>query len=203
MKEWNTELKYYFEKKSEYQLWGTSLIITLFDPVGPVSYMFSRAEHAGTWHHVKCAQVKQACCGRRRKGGWCLHMPGWQTCVTCLLCLLRAEPLSRAVPTHATHSSSFLVSLCNQPASRPPSFPALYNSGPGLISLDPSPCKTPADHHSSILESLHTWLLCEPHHFLALYPPNYYTLPDDLTAAFFCISWCSLGAQTQLTWNSF
>ena len=44
MKEWNTELKYYFEKKSEYQLWGTSLIITLFDPVGPVSYMFSRAE---------------------------------------------------------------------------------------------------------------------------------------------------------------
>ena len=124
----------------------------------------------------------------------------------CDLLLRLLEPLSRAGPTRATHSSPFLFSLCSQLASRPPSFPSLYNPSPGLISLDPGPFKTPADHHSSILESPHLaslWIVnptvCWPSTHLS----NYYALLDDLTAASFCISRCSLGAQTQLTWNPF
>lgn len=115
----STEILFGKEMKISVALASSSLSLTLSVPF--LSYVLQGREHAGTWHHVKCAQVMQACCGRRRKGGWCLHMLGRQTCVTCLLCLLRAEPLSRAVPTHATHSSSFLFSLCNQLASRPPS----------------------------------------------------------------------------------
>ena len=83
------------------------------------------------------------------------------------------------------HPSSSLCAT-NWLPGLPPSQP-YYNSGPGLISLDSGPCKTPADHHSSILESLHTWLLCE-----LWTPPFPSPLPTSLTTTLSLMTWLLL-----------